>query len=303
MLPYWWRLLHVFLNLLDLLSAWFDCSFISLCHSFLFSLCLPFTLWSIIFILFCKTSWSYCHPPVSSCATSSSTACTTPAFSGLEGVGGFLLLCILPFCFYACSGVLCLSNFPPSLFLCFASDLGFLFCWCPSYFSGIYFAIFFSLLLSSFILRPAFLLKTGADASLVPLFFNSSQEPLSSSIQFSKSRSGTRFSLSAAQSPFWCTVSVLGQLDSASSGAFERSTFVQLRLPIFLEHLVSITTLSVVLCVAASIVASCHCSYLLICSFSPLCKSYQLNLCFLAPRFLLCLLPLKYWLWRKQPET
>lgn len=183
------------------------------------------------------------------------------------------------------------------------------FCWCPNYFGGIHFATFSSLLLPNFILRPAFLLKTGADGSLVPLFLSSSQEPLSCCVRSTVSGSGTCFSLSLAQSPPWSTVPVLGQSDPAFPGAFEHSTSVELRLLVLLQHLVSITTISAVLCVALSRVTSVP-SLAIAAIFSPahffhLCKSYQLKLSFLAPptRFLLCLLLLKCWLWRRQIET
>lgn len=147
-------------------------------------------------------------------------------------------------------------QFPLSLLFLALLVVWVFFCWCPNYFGGIHFATFSSLLLPNFILRPAFLLKTGADGSLVPLFLSSSQEPLSCCVRSTVSGSGTCFSLSLAQSPPWSTVPVLGQSDPAFPGAFEHSTSVELRLLVLLQHLVSITTISAVLCVALSRVTS-----------------------------------------------
>ena len=164
---------------------------------------------------------------------------------------------------------------------------------------------FSSHLLPNFILRPAFLLKTGADGSLVPLFLSGSQECPSCCIQSTMSSSGTCFYSSPAWPPPWSAVPALGQSDPASPGAFEPS--VSLRLPVLLQSLVSITTLSALLCVAVPRVVSVpsHCTHFAPCPFSHLRRSCELKLSFLAPltRFLLCLLLLKCWLWRRQSET
>lgn len=148
---------------------------------------------------------------------------------------------------------------------------------CPDYFGGIHLATFFSLVLPNFILYPAFLLKTGADSSLVPLFLSSIQKPLSSCIQSTMSSFGICFPLSPAQSPTWTTMCVLRLSDPVSPGAFEHSTSVELRLPMLLQHLVSITTLCCALhCYPPSHIhpQPCHCSHFLPCPFSHLCKSY-----------------------------
>lgn len=129
--------------------------------------------WSLIPIISWGHFWSHCVP------TLSSAACTLLLFSGLQGTGGFTLLCLLPLCFHACSDVLCLSNFLNlSYFSCcqhsiFACLFCFVVCWSLWWKC---FATFSSLLLPCFILQLAFLLKAAAVSFLVPLFLGSFQE-------------------------------------------------------------------------------------------------------------------------------
>lgn len=260
MLPCWWRLFHAFVKSISfafgLLWPFSNLSQPLLLH--LLVSCVDTmehhphpSLWTFMILL--QPFWLilYHQLPAASFLRSLCHTC-------LFGAGGcwwisfalsslFLLLCIL-WCPLP-------VQFPHLSFLALLVVWVF-FYWCPNYFGGIHFATFSSLLLPKFILRPAFLLKTGADGSLVPLFLSSSQEPLSCCIQSTTSSSGTCFSPCPAQSPPWSTVPMLGQSDPASPGAFQCSTSAELRLPVLLQCSVSITTLSVMLCVAVRGVAS-----------------------------------------------